>query len=140
MMSQPFNLADAENILRRLFRGGQLRQLPRSRRDTELFIALAAATLDPQASYSEEEINDLLIEWLRGFTCSSTLDHVTIRRCLVDYRMLLRDDRGASYRANQAVLGRFIEPEARSLRPLDLFLEVQQDRADRRRHATTGDH
>jgi hypothetical protein len=130
---QPASRSDVEKLLRRIFKAGELRHLPRSRRDTERFIALAVSALDPRAEYTEAEVNELLIEWMAGFTDPATLDHVTIRRYLVDYSLLLRDSEGARYRTNQAVLATFIEADARSILPQDIFAEVQRERVVRRR-------
>ena len=68
-----------------------------------------------------------------GFTRPSALDHVTIRRYLVDYRFLLRDPAGASYRTNQTMINTVIEPAARSVQPRVLLDEIRKDQALRRR-------
>lgn len=122
-----------ENVFRRLLKGGALRRLPKSHADLQIVIGLAASALDPQRTYTEAEVNEWLKEWMAGFTRPSALDHVTIRRYLVDYRFLLRDPAGASYRTNQTMINTVIEPAARSVQPLVLFEEIQQDQAQRRR-------
>ena len=132
-MVEPFTRKTAEKVLRRLFQGGRLRHLPRSRRDTELLIALAASSLDTGGELNEQEVNAQLVDWLEDISEPATLDHVTIRRYLVDYRMLLRDQEGARYRTNQAVVSTYITAEARSVRPVEILDEVQCARALRRR-------
>ena len=119
-------------MLRRLFNGGELRRLPKSRKDTEVLLALAASVLDPREQYTEAEVNELLGDWLYSFASQISLDHVTIRRYLVDYNMLLRDEPGTWYRTNQAVINTFIEPDARSIIPRDIMEAVQQEREQRK--------
>ena len=125
------NRQEVENVLRRLFNGGEIRRLPKSRRDTEALLALAASSLDPRQQYTENELNDALIEWLEGFSYQ-TLDHVTIRRYLVDLNMLLRDEPGTWYRTNQVVINTIIDPDARSIRPVEIYREVAQAREARK--------
>ena len=119
-----------ERIFRRLLKGGRLRRLPKSRRDTEVFLALAAAALDPRAVYAEPDVNDRLREWLEPF---ALIDHVTVRRYLVDYSMLLRDAAGSSYRANQAIISKVIDAEVRSLLPGDILLNLERERLNRKK-------
>jgi hypothetical protein len=123
-----------EAILRRLFKGGVLEWIPRNSDDAAVVLALAASSLDPQRTYPETEVNEQLLDWMGSF-CGRSLDHVTIRRCLVDDSFLLRDSAGASYAANQAVINTVIEPAARSIRPQEIFDEVQLERARRKRAA-----
>lgn len=128
---------EVESLLKRLVNGGPIRRLPRSRKDTELFLALAASVLDPRAVYTETEINELLKDWMQEFTCPINLDHVTIRRYLVDHRFVLREESGHDYRTNQAVINAVIEPEARSVEPQGIFRSVQQERQQRKRAANS---
>jgi len=123
---------EVDQLLRNLFNGGRVERVPKNRKDAEVFLALAAAFLDPQAVMSERELNDLLSEWLSGVADQSLLDHVTLRRYLVDHALLFRDPDGNRYRANQAVSSGYIEAPARMLRPADVFDQIQAERAERR--------
>ncbi len=49
-------------------------------------------------TYTEREINDLLLEWSREVAPAIYSDHVTIRRILVDHGHLERTADGARYR------------------------------------------
>ena len=51
--------------------------------------------LDSERTYSESEINDLLQEWSRDVAPAIQVDHVTLRRHLVDYGHLERTADGA---------------------------------------------
>ena len=122
-----------EQILRNLFNGGKLERLPKNRRHAEALLALAAASLDSQSEFTEPELNSILGDWLADFADPVFLDHVTVRRYLVDLGMLLRDAEGSRYRTNQPVIGRIIEASTRSVNPRVVYQAVQAERALRRR-------
>jgi hypothetical protein len=56
-------------------------------------------TLDPEAEYSERQLNDLLVDLNRTIAPEIECDHVTLRRLLVDYGEPDRTSDGAWYRA-----------------------------------------
>lgn len=124
-------------MFRKLFRAGPMVRLPKQKRDMEVFLALAASVLDPRMDYDEPTLNLQLAEWMAGFSNPDRFDHVTVRRYLVDYALLLRDDAGASYRTNQTVISSFLTAEARSVQPQLLFEAAEADRQRRRRAART---
>lgn len=113
-----------------------MRRMPKNRKDTEILLALAASTFDPQKVYSEKEVNEHLSEWLLGFAKPAGVDHVTVRRYLVDYYFLLRDVPGMSYRTNQAVISSVIDADARSVQPRAILDEALKERARRKRAVT----
>lgn len=127
------NKEQVEKVFRRLLKGGPMRRMPKSRGDLQVFLALAASALDPQTQYDEPELNERLIEWMTGFTDLVVMDHVTIRRYLVDYAYMLRDISGTRYKTNQTMINTVIQPEARSTLPLVLLEDIQRDQAHRRR-------
>ena len=131
-MAKPLTHDEVKGVFRRIFNGGEMRRLPKSRKDTEAVLALAASSLDPRETYSEHELNIALSEWMAGFVDPATMDHVTLRRCMVDIFMLLRDPHGRSYRTNQTVINQVIEPEARAVQPLLVMNEVAAERAKRK--------
>jgi hypothetical protein len=70
-------------ILKKYGRHGQLTHLP-ARHEARLeVLAWLAQRFEPGRSYREAEVNDVL----RG----EEVDHVTLRRYLVDYRFLERE-------------------------------------------------
>lgn len=132
-MKQVLTAKQVEGVFRRIFNGGEMRRLPRSRKDTEVVLALAASALDPREVYTEKGVNEVLAEWMSGFTDAATMDHVTIRRYLVDGFFLLRDTGGKAYRTNQVMINQVIEPEARGVQPALILEEVLLERARRKR-------
>lgn len=123
----------AETMLRRIFSGGIIDNMPKRSSDAQLLFALAASSLTSQIKYSEQEINEHLKEWLDGFASTEVLDHVTIRRCLIDHGLLLREPSGATYEANQAVISSYVDASARSIHPGDILEEVQKEKKQRKR-------
>jgi hypothetical protein len=71
--------------------------LPRKPRDRHIVLRAAAQTLDQERSYSETEVNLALGEWLVNAGTWLHLDHVTMRRDMVDHGYLRRDAAGTRY-------------------------------------------
>ena len=89
--------------------------------------------LHPDTIYSEPQINKELRRWISRFGTSLTIDHVTLRRYLVDESILLRDQFGSSY--NLAPQIPFFSFDA-SIKELDLdqlVTQSEEDRAARKR-------
>jgi hypothetical protein len=107
---------------------GPLTALPRRPHDLEVFLMLAAARFEPQRAYSEAQVNDLLQAWLEPFSSPFGVDHVTVRRSLVDSRFLVRDQAGSTYR-----LSRSTEAGAKAIEPAKIMAEVQLERKARKR-------
>jgi hypothetical protein len=122
-----------DRALRRLLANGPLDAVPKRPSDQDLLVRLAAATLSPDIEYSEGELNEHLKEWLATFVDPHGIDHVTLRRMLVDSRLLVRTKSGSSYVRNDA---RSHEVEAlRELRPGDVLEAVRRERAERKNRA-----
>ncbi|MCG8590815.1 MAG: DUF2087 domain-containing protein [Proteobacteria bacterium] len=74
------------------------RGFPRKRRDRHILMKSIVMGLDSSRSYSEREINTLLRKWKREVAPAIRVDHVTLRRHLVDYGHLERTRDGNEYR------------------------------------------
>ncbi len=74
------------------------RRFPRKRRDREILMKSILLGLDSLRTYSEGEINEALQRWSREVAPAIDVDHVTLRRALVDHGHLERSDDGAAYR------------------------------------------
>ena len=86
------------NTLKRLLANGPLTGYPTRRADQNLLLRLAAGRFAAKRSYTEAEVNEILRGWLATFCAPYGIDHVSMRRYLVDARLLARDSAGASYR------------------------------------------
>ncbi len=66
-------------------------------RDFALVLAAAARAFDAAREYRERDVNDALRAWLQGPGAMLDVDHVELRRWLVDTGVLARDGFGRAY-------------------------------------------
>lgn len=71
--------------------------LPRRRRDRHILLKGVVSTLDKKAEYAESQVNQKLKAWLGGVGRSIKVDHVILRRYLVDEEYLGRSRDGSRY-------------------------------------------
>ena len=119
-----------QETLRRLLANGPLTGMPARHADLKLLLRLAAARFEADRVYSEAAVNDVLREWLGTFSAPHGIDHVSLRRCLVDAGHLQRDKAGASYRLNP-----LFRP-APAADPATVLEEIRRERAVRKRQHT----
>ncbi|MEO8755812.1 MAG: DUF2087 domain-containing protein, partial [Casimicrobiaceae bacterium] len=68
-----------------------------SQSDFALMLASAAQCFVRSREYTEREVNDRLRAWLAGAGAMVAVDHVELRRWLVDSGVLTRDGFGRAY-------------------------------------------
>lgn len=119
--------------LKRMLANGPVEGWPGREGDQRLLLGLAAGLFVPGEAYSEKQASDRLREWLAGFCSSRGLDHVTMRRALVDTRLLVRDKAGTSYAVDAARIPEFIAADARALDPASILEGVRRERESRKR-------
>jgi hypothetical protein len=125
----------AHRALKRLLGNGRLTAVPKRPADQELFVALAASQIDAHRSCLESEVNERLRLWLETISEPFGIDHVTLRRMLVDSRILTRTPSGSMYQINVERLG---EIEAvRGIEPADVLAKIQSERDLRKRQRAT---
>ncbi len=123
-----------DRALRRLLANGPLDAVPKRPTDQDLLVRLAIATLEPEREYGERELNEHLEAWLATFTEPYGIDHVTLRRMMVDSRLLLRTPSGSRYMLSPDA-GEALE-SLRDVHPAQVLEQVREERAERkRRHA-----
>ena len=71
--------------------------LPRNQENRLVLLKSGALTLGPGARYTESEVDDLLQSSLTNIGKSIQLDHVNLRRWLVDEKFLERTKNGSVY-------------------------------------------
>lgn len=126
---------EAHRALKRLLANGPLTAVPKRPSDQHLLVTLAAAQFEPEKSYREGEVNETLKAWIATFCEPYGMDHVTLRRQLVDSRLLSRTTSGSTYRINRERLG---ETEAvAEIEPAKVLAEVRSDRESRKRQRAT---
>lgn len=118
--------------LQRLLANGPLTSMPRRPKDAELLLGLAAARLKVGLTYGEHEVNELLQAWLETISAPYGIDHVSLRRYLVDAQFVLRDASGSTYRVNPLK-----ERIVADVDPAQVLAEIRRDRQTRKRqHAS----
>lgn len=93
-----------EAVFRRLLQPGRLEGFPRNPDDLSIVLAVAATGLERRRPYAEPDVNEVLVDWLES-ACAD-IDHVTLRRRMVDCGFLKRTTNGSRYFLNT---GRVVE-------------------------------
>ena len=101
---------------------------PRKPESIHILLISAAIAFDLGRDYSETEVNSLLEHWVDEFGEGCGLDHVTIRRLLIDEGYLRRDTAGKKYAANSRGFRFRYDP---MIRTLDLHGLIENARAER---------
>jgi hypothetical protein len=78
-----------------LYFGGQ--DLPKKPLDRQVVLISAILDLERQRKYSESELNAELQKWVLQFGRRYSVDHVTLRRYLIDEKYIVRDSAGNAY-------------------------------------------
>ncbi len=106
--------------------------LPRKRRDLHIVLRSVALLLDRTVSYTETSLNGVLRRWLAQVGYNFRLDHVTLRRSLVDYCYVHRDPAGTRYRVASDHDDLF-DPLIESLDPVFIVEEAMRQREAKRK-------
>lgn len=125
----------AHRDLKRLLANGPLPAVPKRPTDQDLLVALAATQFETQRTYRENEVNARLKAWLPTFCEPSGIDHVTLRRLLVDSRLMSRTKSGSMYRVNQERSGEI--DAVRTIEPVHVLAEIRSERESRKRQRAT---
>jgi hypothetical protein len=81
-----------EALLQSFLRDGRLIRLPgKSTKRKEILRYLAMRDFRPSTWYAESEVNEVVKAWCAG---ADATDYVSIRRYLIDYHILDREDAG----------------------------------------------
>ena len=118
------------DVLKRMLANGPLAAVPKRPADQQLLVTLAAAQFAPGRTYAEAEVNETLEAWIGTFCEPEAIDHVTLRRMLVDSRLLARTRNGSSYRLDPANLSKAAALEP--IEPAGVLAEVRSERASRK--------
>ena len=123
-----------QRALKRMLANGLLTAIPKRPADQALVAMLAAARLDTDREFAEPEVNERLEAWLDGISEPYGIDHVTLRRMLVDLRLLVRTKSGSAYRVNREKVAAL--EGLRTLEPAAVLADVRAERqARKQQHA-----
>lgn len=118
---------NSQRALRRLLANGPLTAIPKRPADQELVLQLAASRFEPGKAYRESEVNEELSRWLETFCEPFGIDHVTVRRLMVDSRLLARDKAGSTYRVVRTRTPRL------DVEPAQVLAEIKAERKARKK-------
>ncbi len=116
------------------------RGLPRKRRDWDILFKSITLALEPGRDYSEKEVNQVVEEWLADIGQAIEIDHVTLRRHLVDTGYLVRDLAGRSYRVGLETIANLFEPATEEVDPVAVITEARRRREQRKRQYLESTH
>lgn len=104
------------------------RELPKKQLDRHILLISSILKIEPRRQYSEKELNEQLQIWVIHFGRSFGLDHVTLRRYLVDEKYLRRDPTGGTYELATEGLPYSFDASIRELDLEKLVSEAKQAR------------
>ena len=113
-----------------LQRGG--RGLPKKDRDRQILFKSVTITLDPNQAYTENQLNTALGKWLSNIGRMIDIDHVTLRRYLVDEGYLNRDAAGTAYSVRAEATVDLFDSAIDELDPLTLLEQAIERREQRK--------
>lgn len=107
--------------------------LPKDESDQHILLKSMMLAFDAQEKYSEQEVNEKLAYWCSHISQIKDLDHVTLRRRLVDTGYLIRSSDGSSYQA--ALSGPFQPIFEEGILQVDLeaVLQAKKEEIERRK-------
>lgn len=114
--------------------GGSL--LKKKIEDQHILFVSAVQAIEPGCRYSESELNEALKPWSATFGDGFGLDHVTLRRYLIDEGYLLRDAAGMDYSLNTEDPPTTYDPGIADLDHASMLEDALQEREERRRRYT----
>lgn len=106
--------------------------MPKKQPDRDIIFVSAILHLDPTRNYTESELNDALRRWTNRFGENCGLDHVTLRRYLIDEGYIARDSAGAAYRLAAETAPTTFDPSISDLDLDQLLFEARSEREKRK--------
>lgn len=107
--------------------------LPKKRSELQMLLVGVALTFEPGQIYSEPRVNDHIRQWVSRFGSDVSVDHVTLRRYLIDEGILIRDEFGSIYQLNDETPFFSFDPSIRDLDLEGLVAQAHEARAERKR-------
>ncbi|MDE0052919.1 MAG: DUF2087 domain-containing protein [Gammaproteobacteria bacterium] len=120
-----------EGLFRRLFQSGQLQGFPKNPGQRDTVLAVAATALTRRRPYPEWEINEALAGWLASVRAD--IDHVTLRRRMVDLGFLKRRADGSVYFLNYGRVVEVLGDPAVEVDAGSILDDILRERGARRR-------
>ncbi|HSM56793.1 MAG TPA: DUF2087 domain-containing protein [Candidatus Sulfomarinibacteraceae bacterium] len=132
-MTTTMSRAEFEKRLEDLCTRGGRREWPPKREDQHVLLKSATLMLEPQREYSEAELNEPLEAWVDQVGQIFVIDHVTLRRFLVDAGYVQRDLAGQRYRINAEKAAEMFDDDVASVDPVAVVAEARRRIEERKR-------
>jgi hypothetical protein len=134
---QQRELINAEEFSTRLFElcfKSRFSRLPRKQRDQHILFKSMTLMFEKDAVYAERDVNYRLKVWQADIGRSLRVDHVRLRRWLVDSNYLERDNRGSRYQiATEGPAQDMFEPDVDDIdiyKTIGIGMKVAQERKE----------
>lgn len=109
--------------------------MPRRQRDRQIVLKSIALCLSKDLTYTEQEINAALADWSAAVGHALEVDHVTLRRSLIDERYLERSEDGSLYRLSVPFCADWFAAEVDGIDPSRVIEQaIDETRAKRARY------
>ena len=119
--------------------GGFGPSMPRKQRDRHILLKSVVLLLGHGREYSEAALNDTLKSWLEAVGPGVRVDHVSLRRYLIDEGYATRDSAGHAYTICASAAGPdLFEPELDGIDPLEAVRQARAEQEERRRRRWAG--
>jgi len=112
--------------------------LPNKIRDRHILFKSIKATLETNREYSETELNEGIEHWLATVGIGIVIDHVSLRRHLVDEGYVVRDRAGTTYRVARSRHEDLFEGAIDRLDQAKIIADALDRREARRREHVAG--
>ena len=132
-MSSKIGSTEFKERLALLCLQGGGRGVPRKHRDQHILFKSITLILETQREYTENELNEYLVKWLSQVGQAVQIDHVSLRRYLVDAGYLTRDSAGRSYRVDPEQMVGLFEADIEEIDPVAVIAEAQRRTEERKR-------
>ena len=80
----------------------RLSELPQNNEARQILLKSLSLGFEYDTTYTEKQVNEIIISWINDLAHISGTDHVYLRRSLIDYNYLSRTANGQSYRREEA--------------------------------------
>jgi len=133
MSEQIISVEEYEERLAAICLKGAGASFPRRFRDRQILYRSIIQTLDRDKKYSEPELNDAIQDWLLNIGSCLDMDHVTLRRYLIDEGYLSRSADGAAYQVSEARMDSIeFEPSIAAIDPVTVIQAAKDRMAERK--------
>jgi hypothetical protein len=132
-MPPKISIVEFKERLTLLCLSGGGRGFPRKPLDRHILFKSVTLMLKSHRTYTETKVNESLTQWLTLVGQAIELDHVSLRRDLVDAGYLIRDAAGSSYRVDSEQVSELFEVGVEGIDPVAVLEDSARKTEARKR-------